>query len=177
MNKLVIAALAIISLAGLVSPLQARSKAQAVTNAEEFAQELKSAGQFEIESSVLALQRTKDEAIRQFAQKMIHDHTEAAGKLTETLKQANLPEPAYGQDAEHKDLFNTLFVAEQEPQFVAQYVQDQIQGHEKVVALIEAYLKDGDNEALKQYASTILPMIKEHLKLAEGLRPNVTARR
>ena len=62
--------------------------------------------------------------------------------------------------------------------FDRDYVRDQIQGHEKAVALLEAYSKEGgDNDALKQLASTLLPTINEHLQMAKALRSSVTARR
>ena len=61
--------------------------------------------------------------------------------------------------------------------FDRDYVRDQIQGHEKAVELLEAYSKGGDNDALKQLASTLLPTINEHLQMAKALRSSVTARR
>lgn len=176
MRNFVIAAAALLVIAGYVSPSEAGSKARALTTAEPFVQELKSSGQFEIESSLVALQRTRNEAIRNFAQKMVEDHQAADQKLMDTLKQANLPGPEYGMTAEQQDVFNQLF-ATTEPQFDGRYVQDQIKGHEDAVALLETYAQKGDNDALKQLASTLLPTIKEHLQMAGRLRSSVTARR
>ena len=89
---------------------------------------------------------------------MIDDHTAADKKLTETLKQANLPEPKYGMDEKARDKFNQLTVLHGAA-FDRGYVRDQIQGHEKAVELLEAYSKHGDNDALKQLASNLLPTI------------------
>ena len=176
MRNFVIAAVAILAFAGFVTSAEARSKARAMKEAEHFAQELKSSGQFEFESSQLALRTSSNDEIKKFAQKMIDDHTAADQKLTETLKQANLPGPKYGMDAESRDLFNQLTVLHGAA-FDRTYVKDQIQGHEKVVELLEAFSKHGDNDALKQLATDLLPTIKEHLKMAEELGPKVTARR
>ena len=107
---------------------------------------------------------------------MIDDHTAADQKLTETLKQENLPGPEYGMDGETRDLFNQLTVL-QGSAFDRAYVKDQIQGHEQAAELLEGYSKRGDNDALKQLASTLLPTIKEHLQMAEALGSSVTARR
>ncbi len=175
MKNFVIAAAALL-VAGYVSPSEAGSKSRSFTAAEPFVQELKSSGQFEIKSSLVALQRTKNEAIRNFAQKMVEDHQAADQKLMETLKQANLPGPTYGMTAEKEDVFHQLF-ATTEPLFDSQYVQDQIRGHQEAAALLETYSQKGDNDALKKLASTLLPTIEEHLRLAEGLRAGVTARR
>ncbi len=107
---------------------------------------------------------------------MIDDHTAADKKLMDTLKQAKLPTPEYAMDTEDRDLINQLTVL-QGSAFDRAYVRDQIQGHKQAVELLEGYSKQGDNEALKQLASTLLPTIKEHLQMAEGLSSSVTARR
>jgi putative membrane protein len=176
MRNFVIAALAIFAFAGFVTSAEARSKARAMTEAGEFAQDLKSSGRFEIDSSNLALRTSNNDEIKQFAQKMVDDHTAADQKLTETLQQTNMPELEYGMDAEARDVFERLIVL-QGSDFDRAYVRDQIQAHGQAIALLEAYSKGGDNDALKQLASTLLPTIKEHLQMAEGLRSNVTARR
>ena len=111
-----------------------------MNTAEHFAQELKSSGQFEIESSELALTTSSNDDIKKFAQKMIDDHKAADKKLTATLKQANLPEPKYGMDEETRGLVSQLAVLTGTT-FDRDYVRDQIQGHEKAVALLEAYLE------------------------------------
>jgi len=81
-----------------------------------------------------------------------------------------------GMDEEGRDLFNQLTVLHGAA-FDRAYVRDQIQGHEQAVELLEGYSKRGDNDALKQLASTLLPTIKEHLQRAETLGSSVTARR
>ncbi len=176
MRNFVIAALAVFAFAGFVASAEARSKADAMTTAEGFAQELKSSGEFEIQSSTVALQKTKNEQLRNFAQKMIDDHTAADKKLTETLKQANLPEPKYALLTKPREKLQYL-EASTGNTFERRYVQDQIQAHTQAVHLLETYSKRGDNDALKQLASNLLPTIKEHLRLAEGLQQNVTAKR
>ncbi len=175
MRYFVIAAVAILVFAGASTSSEARSKARVVTNAEQFAKELASSGQFEIQSSTLALQKSNNEAIKKFAQKMIHDHTAAGEKLKETLKKDNLPEPTEGVE-EHQEMLNKLIVANGIA-FDRTYIEDQRQAHQEAVALLETYSKRGDNNDLKQLASTLLPTIKEHLQLAEGLSSGETARR
>ena len=176
MRNFMIAAVAILAFAGFVASAEARSKTEAMNTAAHFAQELKSSGQFEIESSQLALKISSNDDIKKFAQKMIDDHTAADKKLAQTLKQANLPEPKYGMDEETRGLVSQL-AALTGTTFDRDYVRDQIQGYEKAVELLAAYSKGGDNDALKQLASTLLPTINEHLQMAKALRSSVTARR
>ena len=176
MRNFVIAAVAILALAGFVTSAEARSKGHAMTTAGDFVQELKSSGQFEMESGTVALQKSNNDDIKKFAQKMIDDHKAADEKLTETLKQANLAQPEYAMLQDQRDLLMTLTALEGAA-FDRKYVEDQIQAHKEAINLLDTYSKRGDNAALKQLASTLLPTIKEHLQLAEGLSPKVTARR
>ena len=177
MRSFVIAAVAIFALAGIITTsAQALTKASAYTNAGDFAQALQSSGQFEMESSTVALQKTNNEELRTFAQKMIDDHKAAAQKLMDTLKQANLPAPEYAILTADRDKINTL-TALTGAQFERKYIEDQITAHREAASLLEMYSQRGDNAALKQLAANLLPTIKEHLQAAEGLHLNVTAKR
>jgi putative membrane protein len=177
MKYLVIAAAAIFSFAGFATGADAGSKARTFTEAGEFAQALKSSGHFEITSSAIALQNSDNDEVKKFAQKMIDDHKAADQKLMDTLKQANLPEPEYAMLEEQTEMVQNL-----EPlhgaRFDRRYLQDQVQGHREAIQLIEGYTKRGDNDALKQLASSLLPTIEEHYRMAQQLSAGgATARR
>ncbi len=177
MKYLMIAAAAIFSLTSSATSSFAGSKGGEFTHAEEFAQELKSSGNFEIVSSGLALEHSDNDQIKQFAHKMIDDHQAADKKLTETLKQADLPEPDYAMTEEFTEKVQQL-EALQGARFDRQYVQDQIQGHKDAIELLEGYQQRGDSQALKDFAATLLPTIKEHYELAQSLNAGgATARR
>jgi putative membrane protein len=175
MKYIVIAVAAMLSLAGFANAQQQRTAP--TSDAGKFVQHLKSSGNFEILSSGLALTKSESDQIKKFAQKMIDDHKAADQKLDETLKQANLPEREYEISEHHMDQFNQLKVVNG-ARFDRQYIQDQIQGHKEVAELLEFFSQRGDNAALKQLASTLLPTIQEHMKMAEELRGGgATARR
>jgi putative membrane protein len=177
MKYFAIAVAAIFALAGFVNGAEARSKARAFTDAEKFAQELKSSSQFEIASSTMALSQSNNEEIKKFAQRMIDDHRAADQKLTDTLKQANLPEPEYTMLEEQSELMQNLELAHG-ASFDRRYIQDQIQGHREAIQLLEGYQKRGDNDSLKQLASSLLPTIEEHYRMAQNLGSSgATARR
>ncbi len=180
MKYLLPAILAVLAFAGLAAPSEARLRlrAEKPVNAETFAQKAAVSDQFEIQSSKLALQKSHNDQIRKFAQRMIDDHTKAGEELKAALLQANLKEPGTELDHEHQVLLNKL-QNESQGAFDRTYVKDQRTGHQQAVRLLEGYAKNGDNNALKQFAVKTLPIIKEHLKLAEGLRAGgaVSARR
>jgi putative membrane protein len=180
MKYLLPAIVAVFALAGLAGPSDARLRQRAVKplSAEAFALKAANSNEFEIQSSQLALQKSHNDEIRKFAQRMIDDHTKLADEAKATLQQANLQEPPAELDREHQVLLNKL-KNENGAAFDRTYVRDQRTGHQQAVLLLEGYAKSGDNAPLKQLASKALPIVKEHLKLVEGLHAGgaVSARR
>jgi putative membrane protein len=145
---------------------------------QTFVQQAAAANQFEIESSQLALQKTQNDKLRQFAQRMIDDHTKIGDQMKQTLQQANLPDPPAQLPPEQRALLDKL-KNENGAAFDRGYFMDQLSGHRKAMRLIGSYARSGSNPALKKLAANTLPVIKEHMKLLEsvpGARP-LTAKR
>jgi putative membrane protein len=56
---------------------------------------------FEVESSKLALERSRSDAVKAFAKRMIEDHSKAGVRIREVLAQARLTMPDERLDARH----------------------------------------------------------------------------
>lgn len=121
-------------------------------------------GMFEIESSNLALQRSKNPRLRQFAQMMVSDHQKAAARL----KQAHPHGVAGELDDTHAQIMDRLKAADAET-FDALYVAEQTVAHQQAVTLFEGYASGGDNRALRAYASETLPTLRAHLDAVKKL--------
>src|SRR5262249_50183781 len=105
------AAMAVIAAVGLSGPSAARTHTRAKTQGmspETFVQQAAAANQFEIESSKLALQKAQNEKLKQYAQRMIDDHSKIADEMKQTLQQANLPEPPAQLPPGQRALLNQL---------------------------------------------------------------------
>jgi len=179
MKYLLPAMVAVLALGWLAGPSEARMRMQAMKPAtpEQFIQKVANANEFEIQSSQLALDKSKNDAIRRFAQRMIDDHTKIGDELKATLQQANLPQPSAQLSEQDRALLTKLKI-ERQAAFDRNYVADQVKGHMQAVHLVGLYAKDGTNPVLKELAAKTLPMLQEHLKLAEALSGrNLTARR
>lgn len=178
------ALLAALACAWLSGPSEARlrmsherqSQMQPVTS-EQFIQKVASSNQLEIQEARLALDRSKNDQIRQFAQRMIDDHTKLGDELKTTLQQANMPVPnaqLTPQDQAQLNKLKSLTGAA----FDRAYIGDDRRDHMQAVRLVETYAKTGTNEPLKQLAARALPVLQGHLKMAEALRaPSAVARR
>ena len=128
-------------------------------------------GQNEVLLNRMALQRTQNEHVRQFAQKMIEDHTKNNQKLTLIVSEERIAVPDKPLPEQEKDMRH-LSSAEVK-NFDKEFMDHMVQAHEKAVNLFEKGSKELKNEKLKNYAKESLPTLKEHLKLAKETRDKV----
>jgi putative membrane protein len=123
---------------------------------------------FEIESSKLALQKTKDAQIRSFAQMMIRDHTASTSKLTAILKREKADVPSSTLDADHQAQLDAL-KASSGGSFDTAYVKAQLQGHQDALALYQNYAGSGSDKRLKAFAASTVKVVQMHLDHAQAL--------
>jgi len=129
-------------------------------NAAEFVNKAANSNMFEIQSSQLALNKVQDKRLRDFAQRMITDHTQATEKLKAAAQGQTVPTTL---DQEHAQMLQKVQQA-QGDDFNRQYAQLQLDRHQKTVALFESYAQNGDNAQLKQFAQQTLPTLRDHLQ-------------
>lgn len=149
--------------------------AQADTpNAEEFVTKAVIGNQFEISSSQTALQNSKNEAVRNFAQKMIDDHKTIGDQMKSTLASANMAMPVTenATDDRHSKMLSDLD-KRTGADFDRDYAKMQVKAHKETVDLFQDYAKNGDNSALKTLASQTLPTLQQHEQLAKDLQASV----
>src|SRR5690606_15223542 len=87
---------------------QGTAQSQPIT-AADFVTQATSSNLFEVQSSQLALERSKNEQIRQFAQRMVKDHTDAMNRMKSAAQGQQIPgEPAQ----QHSQMLEQLRNAE-----------------------------------------------------------------
>ena len=141
---------------------QAAAPAMATPSTSTFLTNTAVANLFEIESSKVALAKTKNDKIKAFANQMVTDHTGAGTKFKQAAADAKLTPPAEKLDAKHQALLDDL-KKKDATAFDTAYVKAQHDGHVETVAMFEAYAKGGDNARMKQFANEMLPTLKAHL--------------
>jgi len=159
--------------AGVIGALSLASVcAYAATSAQDFVTKASIANEFEIESSKLALDKSQNNDIKSFAQRMVDDHTKTGDKLKNVLKNsASNAQPATSLDDKHQKLLDTLNAANGKS-FDDQYVNIQTDAHKEAVSLFTDYSQTGTDSALKTFATETLPTLKKHLKHVETLQAN-----
>lgn len=140
--------------------------AQGMT-AQDFVNQAASGGLFEVQSSELALQKSQDANVQEFAKQMITDHTANNQELMATAQAEGLTVPTQISSPQ-AELMQTIQGAEGDA-FDTAYVQAQTTAHETAVTLYQTYAQGGDNQALVAYAQKSLPALQQHLEHVQGM--------
>ncbi|MEH3108388.1 MAG: DUF4142 domain-containing protein [Sphingomonas fennica] len=127
---------------------------------------------FEIQTSRLAASRSRRPDVKEFARQMVTDHTTTSKALMAALsnKDRTIARPSTRLSAEN-DAKLTLLRKAPRDGFDNLYLQQQAEAHQKAWALHKGYATDGTDPALKQVASTAVPVIERHLTHAKTLLP------
>jgi putative membrane protein len=139
-----------------------------VTSPQDFADKAGVANMFEIESSKVALEKATSDDVKTFAQKMVDDHTKAGEEMkTAADSQGGITVPTELDDA-HQQMLDQLNGASGDD-FDQMYIQMQTDAHKQAVALFDAYSKNGEDGALKDFAGKTLPTLQEHYDMVQKL--------
>jgi putative membrane protein len=146
------------------------SPALAKTSTADFVKKAAIANKFEIDSSQLALKQSQDDGVKAFAQQMIDDHTKAGDAFGDALKSAKTPmTPPTDLDKSHQKDMDKLGKL-QAASFDKQYIKMQVSAHKDAVKLFTDYSKKGDDASLKNFATTTLPTLQQHLDSVNKLQ-------
>jgi putative membrane protein len=148
---------------------QATAPAMATPSTSTFLTNTAVGNLFELESSKVALAKTKNDKVKSFANLMVADHTGAGTKFKQAVADAKLTPPPEKLDAKHQSLLDDL-KKKDGAAFDTGYIKAQYDGHVETVALFEAYAKGGDNARMKQFANDMLPTLKAHLEQVSKLK-------
>jgi putative membrane protein len=166
MHKIPTACLAAVLLALAAVPAIAELNA----TDRDFVQRAASGGMAEVQAAQLAQQRASTPQVRQFAARMITDHTQANDELQQIAQDANLtlPTKPTGKDALAGQRLGALNGAA----FDQAYAQEELRDHQQDVALFRKEAASGQDPALKAFAQKMLPILQQHLQLAQILNTN-----
>ena len=128
-----------------------------------------SANQFEILSSQLALQASQNQAVHNYANLLISDHTHLGQQVAAVAASAGLAPPSPVLLPAQQSALEQLRAAGTGPNFDMAYRQAQIDAHTQAIQLMQNYAAGGDVPALKNAAAGAIPMMQMHLQQAQML--------
>jgi putative membrane protein len=121
----------------------------------------------EIETAKMIEQKSKDPGVRDFAQRMVTDHTQASQNLATVAEMTgtSLPASLSAADRTREDELKKLSGAK----LNETYLRDELAGHKQVISAFESEIEHGQDEAAKNYAAETLPTIQDHIRIAEDV--------
>lgn len=148
-------------------PAGMQTGAQTKVNDAKFAADAAMGGMAEVELGKLATQKASSDAVKQFGQRMVDDHSKANDELKQVATKDNLTIPD-SLDSKHQkriDKLSKLSGAD----FDKAYIKDQLKDHKKDVREFKAESESGSNPDVKAFAAKTLPILEQHLDLVKNL--------
>lgn len=120
---------------------------------------------YEIQSSQLAMERSQNAQVREVAQMLITDHSEASAKLKALVDGGQVTGVTLPteMDERRKGLIDNLRATQTAQDFDNVYLDQQAAAHRETLLMLDAYQVAGQNEALKAYTEEVEPRIVAHL--------------
>jgi len=138
---------------------------------KKFAKDAALGGLTEVELGKLAAQKASNDAVKQFGQRMVDDHSKANEQLKQIAGKSNIEVPA-ALDSKHQSRIDKLAKLSG-PAFDKAYVKDQLKDHERDVDDFKSEAQNGSDPNVKQFAMQTLPTLEEHLNAAKDLKKTV----
>lgn len=128
------------------------------------------ANRAEVEFGELAQQNSQREAVKQFGERMVKDHTAIDERLEKFAQSKGLSIPA-GLDMKDQRTKVDLSSLKSEA-FDRSYMSDMLKDHKKDIAVFEKAESTTD-PGLRSFVTETLPTLREHLKLAHEVEDAV----
>jgi putative membrane protein len=139
---------------------------QPVSAAQAFVTKATQDGLAEVQLGKLAQTRSQDPKVKEFAARMVADHTKANAELGALAKRKDLEVPT---DLDDENATMVHAVSTKPPsEFDAEYSKHMVAAHEAAVTLFSDAAAVGDKE-LAGFAKKTLPTLREHQQLAASL--------
>src|SRR5215203_5291084 len=115
----------------------------------------------------VALQKAQSEAVKQFAQQMVTDHTQANQELTQLATTKGITIPTALSEKRQREVTNLN--AEAAANFDREYMEMMVKDHERDVRLFQRQAERGTDADAKAFAAKMLPTLQGHLTMARSL--------
>ncbi|WP_368516691.1 DUF4142 domain-containing protein [Rhizobium sp.] len=132
-----------------------------------FAQLAAAGGLAEVELGRVAGQKASADPVKQFADRMVQDHSDANGKLKNLADAAKIPLPTE-PDADHQVVRDHLDKLNGEA-FDRAYIAAQIVDHQKTAQLLAWEISLGEDAEMQRLAGSMLPIVLDHLRQAQEI--------
>ena len=154
---------------GFLAPIS--FAAEALTGEEQtFIQKAAIGDQTEIKLSQIAAEKASIPEIKEFAQTMVTDHTKSSSMLKPIAVEHGmiLPDNPGSETAEKVKRVE----AQSGVAFDKTYIEMMVKDHEEMLHAFEAAAPKATDAKLKEFISTVQPVVAHHQEMAKAIRQN-----
>jgi putative membrane protein len=139
----------------------------------EFARKAAEGGLKEVRLGELAQQQAASEQVQQFGERMVEDHGKANEQLMQIAdaKGIELPQEL---SQEAQQLYDEL-QQKSGAEFDQAYMDEMVSDHQKDVESFSEFAASGQDQELVQFATETLPVLEQHLEMAEQISEQAVA--
>lgn len=134
----------------------------ATTQAMPFVKTAGASDLYEIESSRVALRKTRSAEVRELATMLIRHHTKTSADTMAAALAARVKPPKPMLMPEHRAQIAELNAASA-ADFDRVYLAQQLPAHQAALALMQGYASGGDKPQLRKAATGAVPIIQSHI--------------
>lgn len=117
----------------------------------------------------MAADKATNPEVKQFAERMIRDHSKAEEQLEQLADNEGVQLPP--QPAAQAKMTDDELQKLSGDQFDKAYMSDMLKDHKKDIAAFRQEDQSGNNPQVKEFAANILPILESHLREAKKVAP------
>jgi putative membrane protein len=142
-------------------------------DATDFAVEAADGGMLEVQLAQLALTKASSPQVKEFAQKMIDDHSKANEELKKLAQSKNITLPSALGEKNQKD-YNDL-AEKSGADFDKAYCEFMVKDHKEDLDKFKKAAEKSEDPDLKSWAAGKVPVLEHHLSMAEGMEKGIAS--
>ena len=124
-------------------------------------------GMAEVQLGQLTLQKSSNDQVKQFAQRMIDDHTKLGDQMKPVAQQIGVPVPT--QVSKKDKMTMTKLQALSGSAYDQAYIKDMVKDHKQDLNDFQAEASSGQDQTVKDAASQGSHVISEHLQMIQQI--------
>ncbi len=136
-------------------------------NDRDFVKKTSDGDLMEISLGRLAEHQATDPDVKRFGERMIKDHTQGMHQLQSLASKIGL-EVSRDMDREEQDMVHHLSTLKGSD-FDRAFMKHMAEDHKEDIQMFERMAKESANPELRNYARQTLPLLREHLQMAEDI--------
>lgn len=142
-------------------------KAKLDRHDRKFVEDAASDGMFEVQMGQLAAGKATDPKVKEYAQMLVQQHTQANNELTQLANAKGWELPAAPKHSLRREI--DKLGKKSGADFDRDYVRNEVKDHEKDIKKFQHESKDAKDADLKAWVDKNIPVLQQHLAAGEQL--------